>query len=188
MDTIREAHQALNQAKGQLQAAVQRARSQGHTWAEIGETLGMSRQAAFKRFGEVTNPVTDQKITGAPMSIEKVQRTTEQVFDLISAGKYEDLESLIHPEARRELPTSLIAETWARLLTEVGAKESYGDTHVVLPAGERIEEDAQLLGVVVGVTTLNCEAGEMMGRVAVDDQLRIVGLLIVTPEYSPLPF
>lgn len=95
---------------------------------------------------------------------------------------------VIHPEARKELPASLIAETWARLLAEVGAKESYADTHVVLPAGERIEEDAQLLGTVVGVTTLNCEAGEMMGRVAVDDQLRVVGLLIVTPEYSPLPF
>lgn len=188
MDTIKKAQQALDRAKNELRATVQQARSNGHTWAEIGDSLGMSRQAAFKRFGEVTDPVTDQKITGAPMSIEKVQRTTEQVFDLISAGKYEDLERLIHPEARKELPASLIAETWARLLAEVGAKESYADTHVVLPAGERIEEDAQLLGTVVGVTTLNCEAGEMMGRVAVDDQLRVVGLLIVTPEYSPLPF
>lgn len=148
----------------------------------------MSRQAAFKRFGEVTNPVDGRKITGAPLSIDQIRRTTEQVFDLISGGEYEKLEQLIHPEIRKELPASLIADTWARLLTEVGAKESYGDTHVALPAGEPIEADEQILGTVVGVTTLNCEAGEMMGRVAVDDQLRVVGLLIVTPDHSPLAF
>lgn len=122
------------------------------------------------------------------MSIDQIRRITEQVFDLISAGEYEELEQLIHPGARMELPASLIAETWSRLLTEVGAKESYVDTHVALPAGERIEEDDQILGTVVGVTTLNCEAGEMMGRVAVDDQLYVVGLLIVTPDHSPVAF
>lgn len=188
MEAIREAQQALDRAKDQLRSTVQQARSQGQTWAAIGEALGMSRQAAFKRFGEVTNPVDGRKITGARMSIDQVRRTTEQVFDLISAGEYDKLEQLIHPKVRDELPASLIAETWAGVLTEVGAKESYVDTHVVLPAGERIEEDDQILGTVVGVTTLNCEAGEMMGRVAVDDQQRVVGLLIITPDYSPVPF
>lgn len=188
MDTIREAQEALDRAKDHLRSTVQQARSTGHTWAEIGHTLGMSRQAAFKRFGEVTNPVNGERITGAPMSIEEVRRTTEQVFELISAGEYDTLEQLIHPEVRDELPSSLIAETWTRLLSEVGSKESHGDTHVVLPAGERINDDDQILGTVVGVTTLHCEAGEMMGRVALDEQLRVVGLLIVTPDASSVPF
>ncbi|WP_338750208.1 hypothetical protein [Janibacter alittae] len=188
MEAIREAQQAVDRAKDQLRSAVQEARSQGQTWAAIGQALNMSRQAAFKRFGEVTNPVDGRKIEGVRMSIDQVRRTTEQVFDLISAGEYDKLEQLIHPEVRNELPASLISETWARVLTEVGVKESYVDTHVALPAGERIEEDDQILGTVVGVTTLNCEAGEMMGRVAVDDHQRVVGLLIVTPDYSPLPF
>lgn len=122
------------------------------------------------------------------MSITQIRRTTEQVFDLIAAGEYDKLEQLIHPEVRSELSASLIAETWARVLTEVGAKEHYADTHVVLPAGDRIDEDDQILGTVVGVTTLNCEAGEVMGRVAIDDQQRVVGLLIVPPDYSPVPF
>ena len=33
------------------QAAVERARTAGHTWAEVGQVLGISRQAAFQRFG-----------------------------------------------------------------------------------------------------------------------------------------
>ena len=94
----------------------------------------------------------------------------------------------MHPDVRSELPESLIADTWARVLGEVGAKESYADTHVVMPAGERIDEDEQLLGTVVGVTTLRCEAGELMGRVAVDDQRRVVGLLMVPLDHGPLPF
>lgn len=37
-------------AKGRLQLAVSRARRAGCSWAEIGNTLGISRQAAFERF------------------------------------------------------------------------------------------------------------------------------------------
>ena len=122
------------------------------------------------------------------MSIEKIRNLTEQVFDHISNGEYERIESLLHPDVRQELTPSLIAETWQRVLGEVGKKESFSDTHVVMPAGERIDEDERVLGTVVGVTTVNCEAGEVMGRVAVDEQSRIVGLLIVSPDQSPLPF
>lgn len=71
---------------------------------------------------------------------------------------------------------------------EVAAKASYADTHVVLPGGERLEEDASVLGNAVGVTTIQHEAAEMRGRVAVDGQQCVVGLLIVTPDYAPLPF
>lgn len=122
------------------------------------------------------------------MSIAAIQTFTEQVFDHISAGDYASLERMMHPDVRSELPESLISETWARVLSEIGQKESFSDTHVALPAGERLTEDEQVLGTVVGVTTLNCEAGEVMGRVAVDDQQRVVGILIVPLDHAPLPF
>lgn len=122
------------------------------------------------------------------MSIAQIQQITENAFDLISEGKPDKLQEALHSDVREELNPSLIAETWARVLGEVGAKETYSDTHVELPAGERIEEDEDVVGTVVGVTTLNCEAGELMGRVAIDDQLRIVGILIVPPGHTPLAF
>jgi hypothetical protein len=46
-----------------MQAAVQRAREAGRTWAEVGEVLGISRQAAFQRFGKPADPRT-----GRPMA------------------------------------------------------------------------------------------------------------------------
>ncbi|MDR8019690.1 DUF3887 domain-containing protein [Nesterenkonia aerolata] len=188
MDAIREAQKNLDHAKEQLRQSVRQARREGRTWADIGDMLGMSRQAAFKRFGEVIDPVDGRKITGVPMSLTQIRTRTEQVFDLIATADYEALEQMMHPEVREELSASKIAMVWSSMLTEFGAKESYEDTHVTFPAGERIEEDDQILGTVVGVTTVTCEAGERMGRVAFDEQQRIVGLLVLPPETSPLPF
>lgn len=183
-----QAQENIEQARAQLAVAVRQARAAGRTWADIGAVLGISRQAAFKRFGEVINPADGRLITGVPVSMTAIQNLTERVFDLIAAANYAELEALLHPDVRGELNAQTIGEVWAGVLTEVGAKESYADTHVVLPAGERIDNDAQILGVVVGVTTLRHEAGEVMGRVAVDEQRRIVGLLIVAPDAASLPF
>ena len=46
-----------------MREAVRQARQAGHTWAELGELLGTTRQAAFQRFGRPLDPRT-----GAPMS------------------------------------------------------------------------------------------------------------------------
>lgn len=188
MDPIVAAQAELERSKQNLKQAVHEARANGRTWAEIGEALGMTRQAAFKRFGHATNPANGEPITGGHMSIEQVRALTERVFQLISCGDYARLEELLHPDVRSELPESLVMDTWSRVLAEIGALETQVDIHVVLPGGDRIEEHEEILGTVVGVTTLNCEAGEIMGRVAVDNALRVVGLLIVAPDHQPLPF
>lgn len=188
MDEIRRAQASVERAHEQLRASVHEARRQGRTWTDIGEALGITRQAAFKRFGEVTNPGDGRPLRGVPMAITAIQSLTEGIFNLISTGDYKTLARMVDPGVRSELPESLISETWARVLSDVGQKESYSDTHVALPAGERLTEDEQLLGTVVGVTTINCEAGEVMGRVAFSDQGRVVGILIVPLDHAPLPF
>jgi hypothetical protein len=48
---IADADAATRQAQRTLAAAVTRARSQGHSWAQIGDQLGVTRQAAHQRFG-----------------------------------------------------------------------------------------------------------------------------------------
>lgn len=91
-------------------------------------------------------------------------------------------------DVRSELPETLVMGTWSRVPADVGALESTTGTHVVLPGGDRIEDGEEVLGTVVGVTTLSCEAGELRGRVAVDEALRVVGLLVVAPDQHPLRF
>jgi len=43
-------------AEAALRATVDRARSAGKTWSDIGGVLGTSRQAAFQRFGHPIDP------------------------------------------------------------------------------------------------------------------------------------
>ena len=51
------------------------ARTQGHTWQEIGDVLGTSRQAAFQRFGRPVDPRTGEEHgQGPPGAAEKCGR------------------------------------------------------------------------------------------------------------------
>ena len=97
MNTIRAAQDALDAARRALDGAVQEARAQGRTWAEIGEELNMSRQAAFKRFGRPVDPSTG---AGVPRrAVGDVTGIAEQVFTLIAAADYPELGKLLHPVA-----------------------------------------------------------------------------------------
>jgi hypothetical protein len=53
---IRVASELSALAATALQLSVQRARAAGCTWQEIGDVLGVSRQAAFQRFGRPAQP------------------------------------------------------------------------------------------------------------------------------------
>src|SRR3954451_6072561 len=52
MRRIIAASDAVGAAQAELHAAVAAARAAGDTWAMIGTALGISRQAAFQRFGQ----------------------------------------------------------------------------------------------------------------------------------------
>ncbi len=53
MRRIIAAKEAVETAESELRAAVDAARAAGDTWAAIGVALGITRQAAFQRFGHV---------------------------------------------------------------------------------------------------------------------------------------
>jgi hypothetical protein len=53
---VTDADAAVRQAQRHLAAAVTRARSQGHSWAQIAGRLGVTRQAAQQRFGHDPSP------------------------------------------------------------------------------------------------------------------------------------
>jgi hypothetical protein len=52
MRRISAAASAVDAAQTELRAAVDAARDAGDTWAMIGVALGISRQAAYQRFGQ----------------------------------------------------------------------------------------------------------------------------------------
>ncbi|GGC81576.1 hypothetical protein GCM10011512_05350 [Tersicoccus solisilvae] len=51
-----------------------------------------------------------------------------------------------------------------------------------------MDDDTYLDGTVVGATAIQCKAGSAEGRVAVTKDLKVIGILMVTPKHGRLPF
>lgn len=146
----------------------------------------MTRQAAFKRFGKPANPQDGASLprNGAA----DVARLAEVAMWSIARGRFDEVRAAMDRPTARELTTDVLTAVWARALANVGELESCTGTHAELPDGTVLEPEDSVLGDVVGVTTLRCEAGELMGRVAVNDKNAITGILIVPPDRDDLPF
>ena len=50
LETIRALRRVSGEVETALQEAVRKARRAGHSWTEIGEALGMTKQSAWERF------------------------------------------------------------------------------------------------------------------------------------------
>lgn len=182
---VRAAAGALSLAERALADSVQRAHAQGHSWAAVGAVLGTSRQAAFKRFGRPRNPRTGE--TMAPVDTSDVLGITEHVFTAIDAGRYADVRALMPDDVARVLTSEVVLDLWARVVADTGNLVRCEGSALQTPGGGALSEGAWL-GTVVGVTTLVCEAGEWEGRVAVGQDRRVLGLLVVEPGAPDLPF
>jgi hypothetical protein len=78
-DAVAAARDLSAAADAALQAAVDRARTAGQSWREIGDVLGTSRQAAFQRFGHPVDPRT-----GGPMSREILPGAADRAIEIFT--------------------------------------------------------------------------------------------------------
>lgn len=186
LDAVVRAAGALARARDDLARAVEDARGGGATWADVGEVLGISRQAAFKRFGRPRDPTDAGTMT--PRSTGHVTALTEQVVREIDAGDYDALRARMPDEVAAELTRDTVLGVWRSVVAEIGNLEGFEDTHVELVDRTRLEPGEAVLGTVVGDTVVRCEAGEVRARVAVDERDRVLGLLLVPPDATDLPF
>ena len=76
---VRRAAEAEQASRQLLHQAVGAARAAGHSWAAIGEELGMSRQAVQQRFGDrpATAPVADEQRWLGPVTAFDEMRELE---------------------------------------------------------------------------------------------------------------
>ncbi|WP_210650739.1 hypothetical protein [Nocardioides sp. SYSU D00065] len=185
LDRVRAALTALHLAERALTDEVRRAHAAGHSWAALGSVLGTTRQAAFKRFGTPRDPRTGSAMT--PTDPADVVATTERVFALLDAGRYDELRALMPDDVARVLTRAVVLDTWARAVADTGNLVRCEGTVVELPGGE-VAPAGPLLGTVVGGTTLVCEAGEWHGRVALGQDGRLLGLLVAPPGATGLAF
>jgi hypothetical protein len=158
------AHRQVLEAQDLLRAAVERARAEGHTWQEIGEVVGTTRQAAFQRFGKPVDPRTGRAMTPA------LPDATDRALALMSdytAARFERVRDDFDETMRRELGTEQLASVWAQVVGSVGAFERFGEP-VVHAAGDLTVVDV----------LMHFEAGTAVAQVSFRREGTVAGLFL----------
>ena len=74
-----------------LRALVDQARAAGHTWAEIGGLLRVSRQAAFQRFGGGRRSTSEEE--GIVVPVDGAAEQAVPVLQAFLDGRFDDARS-----------------------------------------------------------------------------------------------
>ncbi|PKF69524.1 hypothetical protein CXB45_01310 [Corynebacterium mastitidis] len=182
VDSIRQAQQAIEAAQQQLHRAVHAARARGSSWAEIGAALGVSRQAAFKRFGAPIDPRTGKPMRTRPVTT--LIDLTERLFAHIDAQRWDEAAALLHPDTRKELTPEVFLQAWTSTIGDYGDFDGCRDTLVTTASRTNAREPlhGSVVGTAVGVTTLHFEAGECLGRVSFTPDDLIDGVYLLPTD------
>jgi hypothetical protein len=170
LDAVAQALASVRDAEARLHQAVDLARDSGHTWAEIGDVLGTSRQAAFQRFGRPIDPRTGE-LMNASMWPGAADAAVE-LFANLAEGNWAEAIRNADEKVAAVLPDAAsVAATWAALAGQYGRYE-----------GRMGEPFARQLGdyTVVDIP-LQFEVGEQVGRVTFHADGRVAGIHVLPP-------
>lgn len=168
LSAVAEARERARDAEEALRRAVDEARTGGHTWQEIGDVLGTSRQAAFQRFGRPVDPRTGQDMARDTDLLPGAAEKAVTLLADLTAGRWADVRRDFDTRMAAELTTDKIVEVWAQVVGMIGAYERMGE-----PIALRIG------GHTVVNVPLHCEAGELTGRVSFNDDGTVSGLFLL---------
>jgi hypothetical protein len=148
-----------------LQQAVDRARAAGHSWREVGDVLGTSRQAAFQRFGRPVDPRTGLAMTRT-LPPDAADRAVA-IFAWHDEGRWAEIIDELDDTMRGLHSPQLLARGWATMASLYGRLERIGT-----PYPRPGSEDA------VVIVPLFFEAGEARGMVRFGADGKIAGMAI----------
>src|ERR1700759_5060134 len=83
LDLVRRAGDVDVLAEQVLKLCVQQSRDAGHTWQELGDLLGVTRQAAFQRFGKPIDPRTGEPMDKTVHMADAAGRAVAVVTDVL---------------------------------------------------------------------------------------------------------
>jgi hypothetical protein len=172
LDLARRAQEADALAGTVLKLAVQQCRDAGHTWQEIGDLLGVTRQAAFQRFGKPIDPRTGKLMDKTVHMADATARAVDVVTDILG-DRMDEARPSFNAEVLAAFTDEVRGNALAAVAGLVGAFEGFGDAE---PFVRRVGD------LTVVDIPLRYEAGEMKARVAFDAEEKVAGFFILTPE------
>ena len=170
LDAVGMARRLADGAEAGIRRTVERARADGNTWQQIGAVLGISRQAAFQRFGHPVDPRTGAP--AAPVDPRAAESASKLVHDL-AAGRWQQATAGFDPTMSERLTPEALAAAWAQVLGLCGALEDIGTPYAVR-AGD----------FIVVTVPLRFEAAEQQARISYDSRFRVAGLFFLSAGQS----
>ncbi|WP_378143937.1 DUF3887 domain-containing protein [Cnuibacter sp. UC19_7] len=150
-------------------AAVQQVRGEGASWQVIGDALGVTRQAAFQRYGRPTDPRTGELMNTIPFADAAPLAAT--VIDDLAEARWGAVTARFDDTMRAGLSADALAAAWAQIVGLAGSYEKRGAT-----------EATRAADITITNTPLGFEAGDYVARIAFRDDRTIAGLHILNPE------
>ncbi|MER7922606.1 MULTISPECIES: DUF3887 domain-containing protein [unclassified Streptomyces] len=172
LELVRRARDIDGLAEQVLKLCVQQSRDAGHTWQELGDLLGVTRQAAFQRFGKPIDPRTGEPMDKTVRMTDAAERATTIVTAVLE-GRMAEARQSFNSQVLEAFTDEVRGDGLATVAGLVGEFEGFGDGE---PFVRRIGDQT-----VVDIP-LNYEAGEMKARVAFDTDEKVAGLVIVPPD------
>ena len=152
-----------------LRALVEQARGAGHTWAEVGDVLRVSRQAAFQRFGG-----------GRPASSEggtivlPVDGAVERAVPVLQAfldARFDDTRARFGDRMLKACSVELLADVRETVRREAGEVQALGTPVVSVRDGYTVVDIPVALDRADGI-----------GRVVLDADRQVTGFFVRPAE------
>jgi hypothetical protein len=151
-----------------LRALVEQARGAGHTWAEIGELLHVSRQAAFQRFGGVRRPTAED---GVAVPLDGAVEAAVPVLQAFFDGRFDDARATFGERMLDACSVELMADVREKVRQYGGEVQALGTPVVSNRDG--------YTGVDIPVAL---ERADGIGRVVLDADRQVVGFFVRPAE------
>jgi hypothetical protein len=147
-----------------LRSLVAQARAAGRTWAEIGELLGVTRQAAFQRFGGDARGGDGD----APVLLPGARVAAATALDAFLGSRFEELRERFDERMREACPVSVLDSLRASLQSGLGEFRTHDEARLTARDGYTLAD--------VPVTF---ERGRRTARVVFDAGGQIAGLFLL---------
>jgi hypothetical protein len=148
-----------------LRALVEQARAAGHTWAEIGEVLRVSRQAAFQRFGGGRRPTLEDGAIAAP--VDGAVESAVPVLQAFLDGRWDDARSTFDQRMLKACSVELLADVREKVRRQAGEVQALGTPAVSVRDGYTVVDIPVAL-----------EHGDGIGRVVLDADRQVAGFFV----------
>lgn len=154
-----------------VRSVVRQARQNGATWQVVGDALGVSRQAAFQRYGKPIDPRTGEPMNTTPLP--GVAELATAVIEDLASGQWSRVTEQFDSTMRDGLPEEALAAAWAQIVGLSGRFEACGAPEV-----------ARAASLTITNTPLSMEAGDYTARITFHDDRTIAGLHILEGRTS----